>query len=522
MMRNLVRTTPTLWQTALAFLALCGTLWEVDPAGGQEPPRPNIILILVDDMGWSDLGCYGGEIETPQIDQLAAKGLRFSQFYNCAKCETTRATLLSGRYHPEVGIGKLKRCATIAQVLSGAGYQTWITGKWHQSGSPLDHGFQRYFGHLSGATNFFTGDKTFRLDREVFQVPKEGFYTTDADTDYAMQFIRERKPDQPFFLYLAYNAPHYPLQAPQEDVLKYRGKYQVGWDEIRRQRLESIKQLQLLPEGVELSARPADIPDWERLTEAERDEQDLVMATYAAMIDRVDQNIGRLMQCLEDEGQRENTLVLLLSDNGACPYQRTKKPTLEQQLMPWDPKSYWTYDQRWANACNTPFRAYKRNQHEGGIRTPMVAYWPAGIAKPGSLTHQPGHIVDMAATFVELSGATYPPPGSEPDVGALRGASLLPVFRGDQRADVGERFFTFYGTHNALRLANWKLVNRDQGPWELYDLAEDPNETRNLAETHAEQLVELRKKWRKLADEMGVKRKRKERGGTEESDQDDN
>ena len=473
----------------------------------QQAARPNIILVLVDDMGWSDPGCYGGEIETPNLDRLAAEGLRFSQFYNCAKCETTRATLLSGRYHAEVGVAKLQRCATLAEVLAEAGYQTWMTGKWHLSGNPLDRGFGRYFGHLSGATNFFTGDGTFRIDREVFEVPEQGFYTTDANTDYAIQFIRERDRERPFFLYVAHNAPHYPLQAPKEEVMKYRGTYKEGWDRLRAQRLGRIRDKGLLPETTELSARPEDVSDWHELSEKERDQHDLVMATYAAMIDRVDTNMGRLVQCLQDEKEYERTLILFLSDNGACPFQRTTPQTLEGPLMPWDPESYWTYDQRWAHACNTPFRAYKRNQHEGGIRTPMIAHWPQGLANPGTITHQPGHIVDMMATFIELGAARYPPVDAPREPGPLRGSSLVPIFRGEERADVGARFFTFYGTHNAVRVGDLKLVNRDKGPWELYDLARDPIEANNLIERQSQRAKPLIEQWEAWARTVKIKRK---------------
>ena len=481
----------------------------VSTSSAEEANRPNVILVLVDDMGWSDLGCYGGEIQTPNLDRLASRGLRFSQFYNCAKCETTRATLLSGRYHPEVGIAKLENCATLAEVMRGAGYQTWMTGKWHMTKNPLDRGFQRYFGHLSGATNFFIGDETFRLDREIFEVPKQGFYTTDANTDYAIQFIQERDKDQPFFLYLAHNAPHYPLQAPEEDVLKYRGKYAQGWDQLRERRLEKIKKMELLPDSVRLSPRPDDIPNWNELSEEERDQQDLVMATYAAMIDRVDANMGRLVQCLQDEGEFEETMILFLSDNGACPFQRTTQATLEQSLMPWDANSYWTYDQRWANACNTPFRAYKRNQHEGGIRTAMIAHWPAGIKNPGTITHQPGHIVDMMATLIEVGEAKYPPENSQNQPGPLRGDSLVPIFKGETRPDVGTRFFTYYGTHNAVRMGDYKLVNRDKGAWELYDLARDPAESENLIESQSEVAESLLQQWKEWTQRVKVKRRKR-------------
>ena len=323
----------------LATMAMAGV------ASADE--RPNVIVIVVDDMGFSDLGCYGSEIDTPRLDKLAADGLRFTQFYNCAKCETTRACLLSGRYHGEVGVGKLENCVTIAEVLRGAGYHTLMSGKWHQAGNPVQRGFNRYFGHLSGACNFFTGDNTFRLDDQEFEVPKSGFYTTDANTDYALEFLKERPANKPFFLYLAYNAPHYPLHAPQAEVEKYRGKYKDGWDALRKKRLARMKQLGIIDDRSPLSPRPDDVPAWESLGDKEQDQQELCMAAYAGMIDRVDQNIGRLVDYLEEDRALENTLILFFSDNGACPFQRTTEVTRKNNLMPWDPKSYWTYDKGW-------------------------------------------------------------------------------------------------------------------------------------------------------------------------------
>ena len=477
-------------------------------ATANSDDRPNIVLVMVDDMGYSDIGCYGGEVETPNLDQLAMVGLRFTQFYNCAKCETTRATLLSGRYHPEVGIGKLNNCITIAEGMKLGGYSTLMTGKWHQSSTPIDRGFDRYFGHLSGACNFFTGDHTFRLGREKFQVPQHGFYTTDANTDYAIEFLNESNRDKPFFLYIAYNAPHYPLHAPEKAVKKYRGKYMLGWDVLRKQRHARMKQLGIVDADWPLTPRPDNVPAWDELTEAEQDRQDLMMAAYAGMIDRVDQNIGRLFEHLKKMDEYENTLFLFLSDNGACPFQRTTQKTLEENLMPWDPESYWTYDQRWAHACNTPFREYKRNQHEGGIATPMIAHWPRGLAEHGTISHQPGHLVDIMATCLDLGGIEYPKSYHGKPVGPGRGKSLAPIFAGKRRQPHDELFFTFYGKHNALRAGPWKLVNKDGGSWELYNLEEDRSETHDLARTQPDKLRELQNRWANLVKEVGgVKRK---------------
>jgi len=318
---------------------------QLSNAKERPADRPNIVLIMVDDLGFSDLGCYGSEIETPNIDRLAQNGMRFTQFYNCAKCETTRATLLSGRFHPEVKKTELKGCVTIAEAMKLAGYETIMTGKWHLAHDPIARGFDRYFGHLSGATNYFTGDNSFRLGTEKFNVPSSGFYTTDANTDYAVKFLGERNGNKPFFLYVAYNAPHYPLQAPKEDVLKYRGRYKSGWDKLREDRFKRQRELGLFDESVTQAPRPNDVPAWISLSDQDRDRQELMMATFAAMIDRVDQNVGKLVKHLESHQQLDNTLILFLSDNGACPFQRTKKETLEKKLDPWNPKSYWVYEE---------------------------------------------------------------------------------------------------------------------------------------------------------------------------------
>lgn len=469
--------------------------------------RPNIVLIMVDDMGFSDLGCYGSEIKTPNLDQLANGGLRFTQFYNCAKCETTRATLLSGQYHSSVGIGKLENCITIAEGLKLGGYTTLMSGKWHMSSTPIDRGFDRYFGHLSGACNFFKGDNTFRLDNEPFEVPEEGFYTTDADTDYAIEFLKGADKSKPFFLYVAYNAPHYPLHAPREEVEKYRGTYMMGWDELRRTRHARMKELGIVDPSWPLSPRPDDVPAWDEMTDAQKDEQDLLMATYAGMIDRVDQNIGRLISHLQETDRYENTLFMFLSDNGACPFQRTEPQTLKNKLMPWDPDSYWTYDTRWAHACNTPLREYKQNQHEGGISTAFIAHWVKGIKEPGTITGQSAHLVDLMATGLDLADVEYPDSYNGKSIGQAQGLSLAPIFAGQQRQPHDALLFTFYGKNNALRSGDWKLVNMNDGPWELYNITEDRTESSDLSKSQAERFRQLQSRWQEMAKEVGVEKK---------------
>lgn len=505
---------------------LTALLWSVATVAALPAPRPNIVVILADDLGFSDLGGYGGEIETPNLDRLAAEGLRFTQFYNCAKCETTRATLLTGRYHHEVGIGKLANAATLAEVAQQAGYTTLMAGKWHMEGNPCDRGFERYFGHLSGACNYFTGDRTFRIDREVFEVPATGFYTTDANTDWAIRFVREAESNKPFFLYLAYNAPHYPLQAPEPDVRKYLGRYRGGWDALREKRAARQQAIGLLDRNYVPAPRPADVPAWDTLSTAEQIEQDLMMATYAAMVDRLDRNIGRLLNALEETGRADNTLLLFFSDNGACPFQRTTRITREQLLMPWDPASYWTYDKGWAHACNTPFREYKRNQHEGGIATPCIVHWPAGLNREangpgfrrstgGLLTDQPAHLVDVMATLLDLARTDYPAIIGGQPTGRPRGLSLVPIFEGRVREPHPRLHFTFYGNHNALREGDWKLVNIDNGPWELYNLGVDRTEQQDLATSEPERRAAMAGTWQRLAETIGVPQPRARRNAAQ-------
>jgi len=473
--------------------------------------RPNIVLIMADDLGFSDLGCYGSEIETPNLDRLAKNGLRFSQFYNTAKCHSSRVSLLTGLYCDQAGSTKLNRGATIAEVLKPAGYSTWMSGKWHLSKQPTDFGFQRYWGHLSGACNFFTGDNTFRLNGKEWTVPKslngKPFYTTHAITDFALDFIKEGKIGEgsdPFFLYLAYNAPHYPLHAPQKDVEKYDGKYDAGWDQLRQTRYAKQLTSGLIPRKYKLSPRADHVPAWDSIKESEKKWEADRMEVFAAMIDVVDQNIGRLIKDLKDRKVFDNTLFLFCADNGGCPFERTRG----RNLKPWDPKSYWTYDASWAQASNTPFRLYKQNQHEGGISSPLIVHWPEGLkTKPGSITRQPGHLIDFMATFIELSGAKYPKQVGARAIDPLEGKSLLPIFQGEER-DGHENLYFHFGTDRALRQGQWKLVSAKGGKWELYDMEKDRTELNDLSAKYSERVKKMSKLWFDIAknkDRLGKK-----------------
>ncbi len=484
--------------SALCLLALaCST-----PSLGAQ--RPNIILIMADDLGFADLGCYGSEIETPNLDTLATKGLRFTQFYNTAKCHSSRVSLLTGLYCDQAGGAKLSRGATIAEALSRAGYYTAMSGKWHLNKQPTDFGFKRYWGHLSGATNFFTGDKSFRLNGETWEVPKtlngQPFYTTHAITDFALDFLDEAtaKPAgdrDPFLLYVAYNAPHYPLQAPEQAIDKYRGRYDGGWDKLRSQRHQRQLQSGLLPAKWKLSPRPDHIPAWRSLGKKEQEWEASRMEVFAAMVDLVDQNIGRLVESLRRKKILENTLILFCSDNGACPFERTRG----RNLNPWDSQSYWTYDASWAHVGNTPFRLYKQNQHEGGISSPLIVHWPQGLeTDPGSTTSQPGHLIDFMATFIELARADYPSSIGDRKIDPLQGQSLLPIFRGEKRAGHQTLYFHF-GADRALRQGPWKLVSAKRGRWELYNLEQDRTELDDLSAQHPERVAAMAKEWFKIA-----------------------
>ncbi len=492
-------------KTRILFLLFLGVLATV------HAKRPNIVLIMADDLGFSDLGCYGSEIETPNLDRLAKDGLRFSQFYNTAKCHSSRVCLLTGLYCNQAGSNSLSRGATIAEVLRPAGYSTWMAGKWHLSNQPTDFGFQRYWGHLSGACNFFTGDNTFRLDGRKWDIPKtlngKPFYTTHAITDFALDFLKDGKIDSnsdPFLLYVAYNAPHYPLQAPEDAVKKYKGRYDAGWDQLRQTRYAKQVTTGLIPKRFKLSPRAPHVPAWDEIKDSEKAWEARRMEVFAAMIDLVDQNVGRLIDDLKRRKVFENTLFLFCADNGGCPFERTRGRNLE----PWDPKSYWTYDASWGQVSNTPFRLYKQNQHEGGISSPLIAHWPNGIkAKAGTITRQPAHLIDFMATFLEIGQARYPKTVGKRKIDPLQGKSLLPILEGKERKGHETLYFQF-GTDRALRKENWKLVSAKGGKWELYDLDKDRTELNDLSDKYPERVNEMSKEWFDIAknkDRVGKK-----------------
>lgn len=463
----------------------------------QAADKPNILLVMVDDMGFSDLGCYGSEIDTPNMDRLAAGGVRFTQFYNTAKCHSSRVSLLSGRWCRQAGDESLQRAVIIPEVLAPAGYFTAMTGKWHLSKEPTDFGFQRYFGHLSGATNYYLGDNTFRLNGEKWPVPEKGFYTTIANVDRAIEFISEaRAAKKPWFQYIAFNAPHAPLQPLEQDYKKYLGRYDAGWDTIRAARVAKQKQTSLLPSSLEECPRPDHVRAWDQLDAAHRSWEAKRMAAYAGMIDRVDQEMGRLIAHIEKEGELDNTLILFVSDNGACPYDRGQ-PTPE--VEPFDPNSHWSDSTGWAWARNSPFRYYKQNQFEGGISSPAILHWPAGLKqKPGSVIDTPAHLVDVLPTLAEITGAKVPMtfPGREPT--PLAGISLAPILAGK---DISARppIHLLYSSDRGLRDGEWKLVSFQSHPWELYHISTDRTELHDVAAQHPDIVQRMVQQWHDMA-----------------------
>ena len=462
-----------------------------------EPARPNILLIMVDDLGFSDFGCYGSEIRTPQIDRLAENGLRFTQFYNTAKCHSSRVSLLTGLYCNQAGDQSLSRAVTIPEVLGRAGYVTSMAGKWHLDGEPTDFGFQRYWGHLSGATDYFRGDSTFRLNGKPWNEFGEGFYTTDANVEFSLQFLEEAmQTGKPFFHYIAFNAPHYPLQAPREEVEKYLGIYEPGWEVIRKERFRKQQRLGLFAEETILPSLPGHVPTWDSLGSERQELESFRMSVYAAMVDRLDQQIGRLIAFLRDRGVLENTLVMICSDNGACPFERSRN----LEVPPWEAGSFLLYDASWATVCNTPLRHYKQTQYEGGISTPLIVHWPGHLREPGRWEESPGHLIDIMATCLDVAEASYPQTDT---IQPLQGVSLSPLFRGEERKGHKDLYFRFT-SNRALREGDWKLVSFYGHRWELYHMGRDRFEMNDLAEAQPELAERLAARWYEMAEKVDL------------------
>lgn len=513
--------------------------------------RPNIVLVLNDDMGYSDLGCYGGEIQTPVLDRLARNGLRFSQFYNTARCSPSRASLLTGLHPHQTGIGILtydsgpegyagnlnQSCVTIAEVLKAAGYRTYMSGKWHVSSNlleptdswPMQRGFDAFFGTIIGAGSFYDPNTLTRGNANAeHEAREDGFFYTDAISDQAAAYIREHHaahPDQPFFEYVAYTAPHWPLHAHEEDIAKYAGRFDAGWDALRRERLTKLVDDGLLAGHWRLTPRDPSQPEW---SQAEHKAWLLrCMEVYAAQVDRMDQGIGRIVAALEDTGRLDDTLIIFLADNGACAEDIPEGVSIEElvdklmiarshtrsgepvkigndpALMPGPENTYQSYGTAWANLSNTPFRLYKHWIHEGGIATPLIFHWPRGIQQRGAVRHTPGYLPDIMATVLEVSGASYPAHFAGREVLPLEGHSLAPAFE-RELAQRPPMFWEHEG-NAAVRIGAWKLVRRHPGDWELYDMQADRTELNDLAAQQPERVREMAAQYEAWAARCGVK-----------------
>lgn len=543
----------------LFFITACKAV----PGKNKKDNRPNIVLIMADDMGFSDLGCYGGEIATPNLDYLAANGLRFTNFYNNSRCCPTRASLLTGLYNHEAGIGNmsndqhepgyrgalLSTTVTLAEVLQQAGYHTAMAGKWHVSNTisqddpaaqlnwlnhqeihpsfspmeqyPVNRGFEKFYGTLWGVVDYFDPFSLVYNSTPVTEVPP-GYYHTDALNDSAASFIRQFSKDaQPFFIYLAHNAPHWPVQALPEDIQKYKDTYTKGWDFIREKRYKRLVEEGIINASSEkLSPRENEDDRWESNKDKTYDAR--AMAVHAAMIDRMDQGIGRVITALRETGRLDNTLILFLSDNGASPeicaafgpgFDRPGKTRDGQKIiypankeaLPGPQTVYASIGPQWANVANTPFRYWKIESFEGGIHTPFIAYWPKGITtKKGAVTQQPGHVMDIMATLADIAGARYPATYHGHDITPTDGISLLPVLKGKTRHG-HDLLFNEHNNRRYARKGKWKIVTTGiDTTWQLYNMEEDGTEINNLAAQHPEIVEDLNGRWQDWAQRKNV------------------
>ncbi len=495
--------------------------------------RPNILLIMNDDMGYSDLGCYGGEVQTPNLDALSAGGLRFTQFYNTARCCPSRASLLTGLYPHQADVGHMTgddgidgylgdlnpNSVTIAQVLKSAGYSTFMSGKWHvtryvhgpKHNWPVQRGFDDYYGILTGCGNYYH-PKTLTRNNTPIEPEGKGYFITDAITDEAIRQIESTEEDsQPFFQYVAYTAPHWPLHAHDEDIARYKGRFDAGWDKLREQRLERMVEMGIIHDNWLLSERDPNVPPWEEVEHKAWEVRR--MEVYAAQIDRMDQGIGRIFQALKKAGKWDNTLIIFLADNGGCAEELSHitgdwikrsgeiPGTLktwdgddvvfgnEPGIIPGDERTYASYGLPWANVSNTPFRLYKHWVHEGGIATPLIAHWPQGIHEFGQLRSQPAQLPDIMATFLDVAGADYPEVFENKPIKPLEGFSLVPAFNGE--ATSRETLFWEHEGNKAVRRGKWKLVCKYPGGWELYNMETGRTEVNDVASQHPGIVAEL-------------------------------
>jgi arylsulfatase len=518
-------------------------------AEGEAARRTDVLLILADDMGFSDIAAYGGEVRTPALDRLAEGGVKMTQFYNTARCSPSRASLMTGLHPHQVGIGILnfddspdgypgnlaEDCATVAEVLKGAGYSTYLSGKWHlavdmdnpNSAWPTRRGFDRFFGTLEGAGSFYQPRTLVRGEENIEdEATADGWFYTDAISDSAVEFLREHeaeRAEEPFFMFLSYTAPHWPLHADEEDIATYANRFDEGWDKLREQRLERLVKAGIIDPAWGLSDRDERVPAWEDAPDKEWEASR--MEVYAAQIDRMDQGIAKVLRQLEATGRLENTLVVFLSDNGGCaeqmPPESVKEfvtafvPLKEKSrtggqvipgnvpgLRPGPEETYQSYGRAWANLSNTPFREYKHWVHEGGISTPFIVHWPAGLPASGELCAVPSQLVDVLPTIAEVAGAAYPAQRNGRPVPAPEGRSLLPALRGEAEGD--RDLFWEHEGNCAVRRGRWKLVRKHRHPWELYDISADRTELHDLASQHPDLVADLDAAYLQWAERCGV------------------
>jgi arylsulfatase A-like enzyme len=506
--------------SASTVLVSAGLFLSFSAEKKPAPKKPNIIIILADDMGYSDIGCFGSDVQTPNLNEMAKGGLKMTQFYNASRCCPTRASLLTGLYQHQAGVGDMmntrpqpayqgylnQNCVTIAEAIKAGGYNTLMAGKWHVGQAPehwpVKRGFDHYFGLIDGANSYF-GNQPYRpnqkltiaLEDQPF-TPGKDYYSTNAYTDYAIKFVQQNKQsNKPFFLYLAYQAPHWPLHALPEDIAKYKGKFMEGWDKLREKRYQKLLEYGIINKNTKLSPRDEHVPAWETLTQEEKVRWDDKMAVYSAMIDRMDQNIGRLRQTLKDLGEDKNTVIMFLSDNGASSesikgpgflpsiIEASKKPSS-------DPTSFTSYEFEGANVSDAPFRLFKHWEYEGGTATPFIAYGP-GIVKPGNQVKTPGHIIDLMSTCLDLAGVAYPKTYHNNKIPATEGVSLVPLFKGQTWKGHQALFFEHEG-NKAVRQGEWKIVsNYPEKNWHLYNMENDRSELNDLSAANPTKVKEL-------------------------------
>ena len=525
---------PRLSPTVVAALAATFSIVLGDAIGSASPP--NVLLIVADDLGFSDLGCYGGEIETPQLDRLAGDGVRLTRFYNTSRCCPSRASILTGHYPHQVGLGHMTQdlgqpgyrgrldpdASTIAELLSPVGYRSFVAGKWHLgTEDPTEHGFEEFYGTLVSAKTFWDPDHFLRLPagRSQRNHPANEFYGTDAVTDHALDFLElaRQTPDRPWFLYLAYHAPHFPLHAPETEIAKYANRYGSGWDAIRQQRLEQLKRLRIVPESTRLTPRSqywnygetetGVNPPWETLPVDRRRDLARRMAIYAAMVDRMDQNIGRVIEQLREANELDQTLVMFLSDNGACaewdPHGFDIKSSPDNILHGGDqlasmggPGTFHSIGSGWANASNTPWRLYKHYVHEGGTNSPCILRFPSKLHQPGAIDHRPAHAIDLVPTMLSLAGVSIE------DADPMPGRDLIAQIC-DPDAAARRLYFEHEG-NRAVIDERWKLVALKGQPWELYDFSVERTELDDVAAGHPEVVERLSRLWDDWAAENQV------------------